>query len=225
MTPYYQDDHVTLYHGDCLEMAHLWAHAAVMVTDPPYGVAWAKGENKARSSRAHAGILNDHDTSTRDAALEIWQPKPAAVFGSFYAPAPARLKQVLVWQKPKDAGVVGCVTGWRRDVEPVYLVGEWPARTTEWGSVLRSVIPNIGGPSSPAGITGHPHAKPVDLMRTLIERCPPGIIVDPFAGSGSTLRAAKDLRRKAIGIELDERYCEVAALRLGQEVLDFGGVA
>jgi site-specific DNA-methyltransferase (adenine-specific) len=220
--PYYQDDHVTIWHGDCLELADVWIDADVLVTDPPYGIAWTKGHNKAAHSRRHDGIQNDQDASYRDAVVRLMADKPGAVFGSLYAPFPPALRQVLIWEKPKDAGVFGSTTGFRRDVEAVFLVGEWPHVNCRSGSVLRSVIPNIGSPSSPAGQTGHPHAKPTDLVVKLIDSMPGGLIVDPFMGSGTTLRAAKDLGRKAIGIEIEERYCEIAAKRLAQEVLDFG---
>lgn len=223
MTPYYSDDHVTIYHGDCLDLLDS-IEAGVLVTDPPYGISWRKGENRAAGSGRHGGIANDSDTAIRDAVLAWWSG-PAVVFGSLYAAYPAGLKQILIWEKPPDAGVIGSVTGWRRDIEAVFLVGPWPTVTCRSGSVLRSVIPNIGTSNSPAGQTGHPHAKPVDLMRALITAAPSGLVLDPFMGSGSTLQAAKELGRRAIGIELDERYCEIAARRCAQEQLDLLGSA
>ena len=77
------------------------------------------------------------------------------------------------------------------------------------------------------GIDGHPCPYPIALPTRCISAVTDigDIVLDPFAGSGTTLRAAKDLGRKAIGIEIDERYCEIAAKRLGQEVLDFGAAS
>lgn len=218
-TPYYSDDAVTLYHGNAREI-DAWLAADVLVTDPPYGIGWKRhggGVNKARGDY-HAGISNDNDTSVRDAALELWDGRPAAVFGSFYAPQPGAIKHVLVYQKPPDAGVLGSTTGWRRDLEPIYLTGRWPHRFARWGSLLRTNA-RAGGTTSSAGRTGHPHAKPLDLMESLVDCCPDGVIADPFAGSGSTLIAARNLGRRAIGVELDERYCELIAKRLAQDVL------
>jgi len=209
---------VTLWLGDCREITD-WLTADVLVTDPPYGIGWKRGVKAGRGDVGHAGIANDEDTSVRDAVLAQWGARPAAVFGSFYAPQPDNIRQVLVYRKPPDSGVVGSTTGFRRDAEPVYLVGPWPARVAAWSSVL---LTGARGAGALATRNAHPHAKPVDVMEALIAACPEGVVADPFAGSGSTLISARNLGRHAVGVELDERYCEMASRRLAQNVLDFG---
>lgn len=213
LEPYYTDDLVTLYKGDCREVT-AWLGADVLVTDPPYGIGWRIGVNHAAKSKAHQGIANDADTSCRDAVLASWGDRPAVVFGTWAAPVLAA-RQTLVWRKPVDAGVVGSTTGYRRDTELIYLLGPWPAVTSRWSSVIET------GGGKARYLNGHPHAKPDHLMQTLIERCPPGVVADPFAGSGTTLVAAKALGRRAIGVEIEERYCEMAVRRLSQEMLGF----
>jgi DNA modification methylase len=128
------------------------------------------------------------------------------------------VKQTLVWQKPIDAGVVGSTTGYRTDTELIFLTGKHKTRPPQRSSVLTSQ----GGVSRYR--TEHPHSKPIAILEQLIEWTE-GNIADPFAGSGSTLVAAKGLGRKVIGVELEEHYCELIAKRCAQEVLDFGGAA
>lgn len=217
MTLYYSDDHVQLWHGDCREIT-AWLEADVLVTDPPYGRAWKQGRRGAhatgRASAARDGIAGDGDTSVRDAALSLWGDRPCLAFGSSLGAPPVGTRQILVWRKGPDSGVFGSIAGWRRDWEPIYLMGPWEASPP----CRSGVIQTVSGVASYT--TGrHPHAKPVLLLETLISTCPPGVIADPFAGAGATLIAAKLQGRKAIGVEIDERYCEIAARRLAQDSL------
>lgn len=206
----------TLYLGDCLEIMPTLPKVDAVVTDPPYGIAWVRRQSNAirflrsRGHRSHAGIAGDEDTTTRDRALELLGQTPGFVFGSFYAPQPKSLKQVLVWQKAADAGVVGSVTGFRRDVEPVYIVGDFPRRVAKHSSVLSC----SRGQSATCKETGHPHTKPLELICSLVSQCPEGTVIDPFMGSGTTGVACVTLARPFIGIEIHGGYFDIACQRI-----------
>lgn len=223
-TPYYEDELVTLYHGDCLEFVE-WLTADVLVTDPPYGIGWARpalssaGYGKRGRQVPHDGISNDDSTDVRDAALSQWGSKPSLVFGSWSAVPPSGKGETLVWRKPATTGVFGARRGFRKDTELIFVRGKWPDVP-----VSRSSVFETDGHHT-AYHYGHPHSKPVTLLRELIDACPDGAIADPFAGSGSTLVAARISGRRCIGVELDERYCEIAARRLGQQTFDLEGIA
>lgn len=216
MSHYYRDDLVTLYLGDCLEVND-WLAADVLVTDPPYGISWRGihgGVNKNYEKHID-GIANDGDASTRDAALTLWGERPAIVFGSWRIERPANVQHRLIWHKggmppgPLNAAFMS-------QDEEIYVLGTGFRKSSP---PQRSVIRT--DESRPAEVSkyGHPTPKPVGLMETLIDRCPAGIIADPFAGSGATLIAARNLGRQAIGVELEERYAEAVAKRLSQGVL------
>lgn len=232
MEPYYEDDLVTLYHGDCRE-ATAWLEADVLVTDPPYGRAWRQGEVKdragakghARNSASLTGIANDRDTTTRDEALDLWGcERKVIAFGDLMLPPPERTKLVGAYRKPVDAGLRGAMGGVRRDLEAIYLIGPWPSGIGGRSSLFTTgavLVGSSNGIVAKAG--GHPHTKPQDVLEELVGLTE-GVVADPFSGSGSTLIAARALGRRAIGVELDERYCEIAARRLAQDTL-FGGAA
>ena len=226
--PYYADNQITLYHGDCLEITD-WLDADVLVTDPPYGIDWkapkgwknASGGGGHRSSGQATNIARDKDTTARDRAVGLWGSKPSAIFGDLLKPAPQGTRQVCVYAKPFDAGIRGATGGFRRDAEAIFLAGGWPIGVGGISSILRT-NGRVAGPRGMALRAGHPHAKPIDVLEQLITAAPPGVVADPFAGSGSSLVAARNLGRRAIGVELEERYCEIIAKRLDQMCLDFG---
>lgn len=215
MSLYYQDDHVTLYHGDCLAEHREWLEADVLVTDPPYGMAYESGRVKHRTSQAIAG---DMTVQVRDDALTAWGDRPAIAFGKWNVERPANVRARLIWSKGEDPGMGDLSFPWGNSDEEIYIFGK---------GFIGKRGPNVLVHNKPpvSNREAHPTPKPVPLMERLIEKCPPGTIADPFAGSGATLMAAKNLGRKVIGVELEERYCEIIAKRCAQDVFDFGAIA
>ena len=221
MKPYYQDDHVTLYHGDCLTEHREWLEADVLVTDPPYGYSHkSAGGPRGDASWNNTRIANDSDTTARDDVLSAWGDKPAIMFGSWKRPRPEATRALLIWDKGGHAGMGDLSMPWKPNFEEVYILGSGFTGKRDSG-----VLSGYRVPANEAAGRVHPHQKPSNLMDSLISKCPPGVIADPFAGSGSTLYSAKALGRKAIGVELEEKYCELIAKRLSQEVFDFGLLA
>ena len=228
MKPYYQDDQVTLYHGDCLEITD-WLDADVLVTDPPYGSNnESRGTYSAKNGRAErrrvSPIAGDRSPEQRDSVLTAWGGGPWIVFGTWRVPRPNGTDHRLIWHKTGAPPGPACSAFMLQD-EEIYIHGKGFRATSP---PMRSVIVTDEMRQGAAGAVatiGHPTPKPIRLMELLIDRCPMGVIADPFAGSGSTLVAARNQGRKAIGVELEERYCEIIAKRLDQMCLDFGGAS
>ena len=221
MKPYYQDDLVTLFHGDCLQVTE-WLEADVLVTDPPYGVEWKAGalnDKKAVRDVSVQSIAADEDTVVRDKALAAWGTKPSVIFGSWRKPLAKQPSHRLIWHKAGRQPGITSAPFFPND-EEIWLSG------TGWqGSPpLATVITTTEQRGKQPKLIGHPTPKPVSLMELVISRCPEGVIAEPFAGSGATVLACRNLNRKVIAVELEEQYCELIVSRLSQQVFDFGGL-
>lgn len=219
MSLYYEDEFVELHHGDCRAVRG-WTTADVLVTDPPYGTQFSAANTKGGyGRRQNAGlgpegftIANDGTTEVRDAILDLWGDKPALAFGSPRLPdPPGHWDDRIVWDKRRPGMNGG---PWRYTHESIYARG-----FVRNGNGNFSVLTAF-----PADQHLHIHAKPVALMESLIECAPPGVIADPFAGSGSTLIAARNMGRKVIGVEIEEKYCELIVKRLAQQAFVFEGL-
>lgn len=215
MSLYYSDDLVTLHLGDCLTET-AWLGADVLVTDPPYGMGYQSNNRRSKLDK----VLGDHDTTARDSALSLWGTRPALMFGRWSVASPDGEVARLIWWKSGTPGMGNLALPWGPAHEDIHVLGSgWDRESTgvkRDGSVIRTTS-GRGSATGEENRWGHPTPKPVDLMAYLITRCPPGVIADPFAGVGATLVAAKQLGRRAIGVEMEERYCEVIAGRLARQ--------
>lgn len=216
--PYYQDEWVTLYHADCRELLSAFRVDGV-VTDPPYGINWSvegggkRSNSRARHRRSFAPIVGDD--APFDPAPLLAMGLPTILFGAnHYADRLPANSGWIVWDKR-----VGMASTDQSDCELIWTNLGGAARMFRhvWNGGIRPVEDRS---SAKAWGVLHPTQKPISLMRWLVKRCPGEIIFDPYAGSGTTLRAAKDIGKRCVGIEIEERYCEVAAKRCAQEVLE-----
>jgi site-specific DNA-methyltransferase (adenine-specific) len=224
MKPYYQDDAVTIYHGDCREILPL--EADLLLTDPPYGeVNRASGGLRSLDK----GVADTKTLENDELAALLVEVPATSVYIWCGTEQVSDLRRVFV-----DAGFTTRLAIWEKS-NPSPMNGEhlWLSGLEACVFARRSGAafnehcrnPIWRGSSAPAN--EHTTPKPLWLMKRLVAASsdPGQTVLDPFMGSGTTLRAAKDLGRKAIGIELEERYCENAAERCAQEVLDLGAAA
>ncbi len=216
MKPYYEEPGITIYHGDCRKILPHLEPVDLVLTDPPYGVKMDKGFHGAEGfggkGRPIARVQYKDTWDSERPSKEIFdlvlsKSQTAIIFGgNFFADILPQGKHWIVWDKLNTMPTFGdCELIWtnvnRNSVKKkVYeyngLIGREPQR-------------------------GHPTQKPVKLLTSIVSDYSEvgQALLDPFMGSGTTLRAAKDLGREAIGIEIEEKYCEIAVKRLQQEVL------
>ena len=232
MTPYYADDLVTIYHGESFELLPGFQGSSVdlVLTDPPYVIGAVSAGNMASKSGGWGDMMNSsrwfrdwylmvRRLLTQDGAMWTflnWRSLPVVMKAAVDAEWP--VVSNLIWHK--DWIGPGGNVGLRPAYEMVALLpmpefsiedrGIPDVMTYKWASYKPS---------------GHPAEKPVALLSRLIRESKPvrqGPILDPFMGSGSTLVAAKAAGYRAIGIEAEEKWCEIAANRCRQEVLGLG---
>ena len=205
-TPYYDVDGITIYHGDCREILPHLPKVDLVLTDPPYGIGY-KYASYNDTIESHADLVGNSIGLCRDKA------KTVAVFAGvgtmFNLPKP---DWTFCWFSPS------------RPNRCPYGFSTWTPILV-WGKDKR-----VNGGALPDGVQiraidtakyGHPCSKPTKIMAWFVQRFSDNnnLILDPFMGSGTTLVAAKQLGRKAIGIEIEEKYCQIAVKRLSQGVL------
>jgi DNA modification methylase len=206
MTPYYEEDGITIYHGDCREIVPGLGRCDLLLTDPPYGLGPTVWDTNTKTPKRRWRLHHDQmgwDIVTPDILWLLPKAAHAIIWGGHLMQLPTS-RAWLVWNKiirNWSSGV--CEFAWTNLDCPVDAFDYSHGQLATEGKI-------------------HPTQKPLPLIQWCIKKAGnPQTILDPFMGSGTTLVAAKNLGRCAIGIEIEERYCEIAAERLSQGVLDF----
>jgi len=231
--PYYQDDAVTIYHGDCLEVLPSISGVDMVFTSPPYNLGDMSGglANMSNGYRTYSDMQADEQyvlwqravlracwDALSDHGAIFYNHKPIIRDG--IASLPLRLtcemplRQIVIWYR--QMGVNWAPTHFLPVHEWVMILAKEGWKLTDKSASHASDVWMIRPDMSD---NEHPCPFPLSLPLKAIGATDAALVLDPFMGSGTTLRAAKDLSRRAIGIELDERYCEIAARRMAQEVL------
>ena len=218
MTPYYEQDGITIYHGDCREIGHDIPTPDLVLTDPPYASAaatvttgWGKSKHGGNwGDMSLVGLMAEATmTALRWPTQSLWMADHlayAALVPVFFRRY--QLVQSVVW----DRDVLGMGAHFRKQTEfGIY------ARTSDAPDTIGTKRDIVR--LRPAMKSYHPAEKPLGLMVALLTGLSANLVCDPYCGSGTTLLAAKAQGRRAIGIEIEERYCEIAAKRLSQGVL------
>jgi len=220
--PYYERDGIMIYCADCRDVLPL-IEADVLITDPDYGVDMDYGHEPLKPDEADTLLLQTLEVARIRSghALIFWSGswRRIVALECIIGASAWDIRHFGIWYKPNGAGASG--NGLARRFETWFWLdrgigkkqGEW-SRLPDCISLNR--VHRGMDEASP-----HPSQKPEELLRRFIRffSMPGDTILDPFMGSGTTLRAAKDLGRRAIGIEIEEKYCEIAVKRLAQEVL------
>lgn len=220
VTPYYEDALVTLYHGDARD----WAQRAdVLITDPPYGVGLVAKTTEAR----HGWAPSEASTLYRDDPEHV-RALIASVIPGLLALTDRALifpgmRMLYAYPEPAAIGGVFSPAGTGRSpwgfqtVHPILYYGKDPYLADGKGSRPNGFKDDRPNPES----FDHPCPKPLKWMSWAVARASREgeVVLDPFAGTGTTLVAAKALGRRAVGVEVEERYCEIAAQRCSQDVL------
>ena len=209
MKPYYQDSAVTIYHGDCREIVPNLGRFDLLLTDPPYGIGECSKKNESRGNLASPKNYGFFNWDTKKIEIEtilffIGTCKYSLIWGGNYYNLPPCVGP-LIWDKESSGDFADGEMGWNNYGSALRI------KRHMWNGMIRKNNED----------RNHPTQKPIDVISWGISLCPfnAQTILDPFAGSGTTGRAAKDLNKTAVLIEKEEQYCEIAALRMAQEVL------
>lgn len=216
--PYYEQDGITIYHGDARQVID-WLNFDVLVTDPPYGVHFKGKATKHTKADGGYASLEDSPSYIGDVVVPIIEKCLARGIPAVVTPG---IRSMFRYPEPRSVGTIFYPSGagsgpWGFICsQPIFYYGADPYLAAGLGS-----RPDSFSSVEPAEPNGHPCPKPIKTMRWLVAKgsVEGQTVLDPFMGSGTTLRAAKDLGRKAIGIEISEEYCEIAVKRLAQGVL------